>query len=235
MRLDKFFSESSVLSRSECKKAVKKGEITVNGETVKNADLKIDENKDEIAYKGEKITYSRYTYIMLNKPSGVVSATEDGRDKTVIDLLPENYRNRGLFPCGRLDKDTLGLIILTNDGISAHNALSPKKHFEKTYYFKTADGFSDGDAKKIEGGLLLADGYTTKPCRIERISDREGNIILTEGKYHEIKRLFAAVGNKIVYLERIKFGDIALGDLPRGDWRTLSDEETAAFIDKNRR
>ncbi len=229
MRLDKFFSETSTLSRSECSKAVKKGEITVNGEIIKKADFKVDEFKDEIRYKGEVINYSKYIYIMLNKPEGVVSATEDGRDKTVLDLLPENYKNRGLFPCGRLDKDTLGLVILTNDGISAHNSLSPKRHFKKTYYFKTAEKFSDEDVKKIEGGITLADGYTTKPCEIKRLNDKEGEIILTEGKYHEIKRLFGARGNKIVYLERIKFGDISLGELQRGEWRFLSEDEIKKF------
>ena len=139
MRLDKFFSSQKILSRRESEEALKKGRISVNGVTVKKGDLKVDEEKDEIALDGKVIKYQKYAYILVNKPSGVVSATEDGRDKTVIDLLPDDLQKLGLFPCGRLDKDTTGLVVLTNDGVSAHNALSPKKHVEKKYYFETAD------------------------------------------------------------------------------------------------
>lgn len=232
MRLDKFFSEQKILSRKEVVDCLKKGQITVNGQIVKKNDLKVDENKDEIALRGEVIQYKKFVYILLNKPSGYVSATEDGREKTVIDLLPENLQRLGLFPCGRLDKDTLGLVILTNDGISAHNALSPKHHVEKKYYFQTADPYSNEDIVAIEQGITLADGYTTKPCKIERESKTNGYIILTEGKYHEIKRLFGARGNKIVFLKRISFSAISLGDLPLGEWRYLTQEEENIFTGK---
>ncbi len=232
MRLDKFFSELGILSRRECAEKVKKGLVSVNGEIAKKTDLKIDEKNDEICLCGERIVYKKYAYILVNKPSGVVSATEDGRDKTVVDLLPENMKKLNLFPCGRLDKDTVGLVILTNDGISAHNALSPKRHVEKKYLFKTADEYSLEDMTAIENGITLKDGYTTKPCKIERISAYEGYITLTEGKYHEIKRLFGARGNKIVYLERISFSSIKLGDLKRGDWRYLTEEEEKIFTKK---
>ena len=131
MRLDKFFSSQKILSRKESEEALRKGRVAVNGVTVKNGDLKVDEEKDEIALDGKVIKYQKYAYILINKPFGVVSATEDGRDKTVIDLLPDDLQKLGLFPCGRLDKDTTGLVVLTNDGVSAHNALSPKKHVEK--------------------------------------------------------------------------------------------------------
>lgn len=229
MRIDKFFSSQKILSRKECGEALKKGLISVNGSIVKKGDFKIDEEKDEIALDGKVIGYKKYAYILVNKPFGIVSATEDARDKTVIDLLPNDLRKLDLFPCGRLDKDTTGLVILTNDGVSAHNALSPKKHVEKEYYFETADDFSDEDIKAISAGITLKDGYTTKPCRITRLSDKSGYIYLTEGKYHEIKRLFGACGNKITSLKRTAFGKIALADLKEGEWRTMTADEVELF------
>ncbi len=229
MRLDKFFSQTGTLTRSQAQKQLKLGKVTVNGETIKKADYKVDPDKDEIRYNEDKIVYRRFVYIMMNKPRGVVSATEDRDQKTVLDLLPEDLLKLDLFPCGRLDKDTTGLVVLTNDGISAHNALSPKKHVEKKYSFETADAYSDADVTAIESGITLKDGYSTKPCKIERISETEGYIYLTEGKYHEIKRLFGARSNKITKLERIGFGKLEIGDLPEGDWRYLTEEEISWF------
>ena len=230
MRLDKFFSDLKIFSRKECKAAVKRGRVAVNGETVGSSDFSLDEKNDLVFLDGEKIVYKKFIYVLLNKPSGFVSATEDGRDKTVIDLLPENLQKAGLFPCGRLDKDTVGLVLLTNDGASAHNALSPKKHVEKTYFFTAAEEYSDEDVSAIENGLTLADGYRTKPCKIERKDAFSGYITLTEGKYHEIKRLFGARGNRIIFLERISFAGLTLGDLKRGQWRYLTDEEEKLFV-----
>ena len=229
MRLDKFFSQTGTLTRSQAQKQLKLGKVTVNGETIKKADYKVDPDKDEIRYNDDKIVYRRFVYIMMNKPRGVVSATEDRDQKTVLDLLPEDLLKFDLFPCGRLDKDTTGLVVLTNDGISAHNALSPKKHVEKKYLFETADAYSDADLTAIESGITLKDGYSTKPCKIERISETEGYIYLTEGKYHEIKRLFGARSNKITKLGRISFGKLEIGDLPEGDWRYLTEEEISWF------
>lgn len=229
MRLDKFFSQTGTLTRSQAQKQLKLGKVTVNGETIKKADYKVDPDKDEIRYNDDKIVYRRFVYIMMNKPRGVVSATEDRDQKTVLDLLPEDLLKFDLFPCGRLDKDTTGLVVLTNDGISAHNALSPKKHVEKKYLFETADAYSDADLTAIESGITLKDGYSTKPCKIERISETEGYIYLTEGKYHEIKRLFGARSNKITKLGRIGFGKLEIGDLPEGDWRYLTEEEISWF------
>ncbi|MBR2384505.1 MAG: rRNA pseudouridine synthase [Clostridia bacterium] len=229
MRIDKFFSEIGKFSRKECAEKLKKGFITVNGEIVKKGEFKVDIEKDVVCYNGEVVKYKKYVYILVNKPTGVVSATEDGRDKTVVDLLPPEMKKLNLFPCGRLDKDTVGLVILTNDGVSAHNALSPKHHVEKRYYFEVADEFTDSDKLAIENGLQLADGYTTKPCKIERLNDKSGHITLTEGKYHEIKRLFGARRNKITFLERVSFSKILLGDLPRGEWRYLTEEEEKIF------
>lgn len=232
MRLDKFFSSQKILSRKECDLYLKKGLISVNGETIRKGDFKIDPEKDEISLEGKPISYNKFIYIVMNKPEGVVSATEDGRDKTVIDLLPETLRKFDLFPCGRLDKDTTGLIVLTNDGVSAHNALSPKRHVEKKYYFVTADDYSDDDISAITAGITLKDGYTTKPCKIDRISEKSGYIYLTEGKYHEIKRLFGARGNKIIELERVAFGSLTLGELKPSEWRFMTDKEISAFTAK---
>lgn len=229
MRLDKFFSQTGTLTRSLAQKQLKLGKVTVNGETIKKADYKVDPDKDEIRYNDDKIVYRRFVYIMMNKPRGVVSATEDRDQKTVLDLLPEDLLKFDLFPCGRLDKDTTGLVVLTNDGISAHNALSPKKHVEKKYSFETADAYSDADVTAIESGITLKDGYSTKPCKIERISETEGYIYLTEGKYHEIKRLFGARSNKITKLERIGFGKLKIGNLAEGAWRYLTEEEISWF------
>lgn len=230
MRLDKFFSQTGTLTRSQVQKQLKLGKVTVNGETIKKSDYKVDPDKDEIRYNDDKIVYRRFVYIMMNKPRGVVSATEDRDQKTVLDLLPEDLLKFDLFPCGRLDKDTTGLVVLTNDGISAHNALSPKKHVEKKYSFETADAYSDADVTAIESGITLKDGYSTKPCKIERISETEGYIYLTEGKYHEIKRLFGARSNKITKLGRIGFGKLEIGDLPEGAWRYLTEEEISWFV-----
>ena len=232
MRLDKYFSSQKILSRSECSEYLKKGRIAVNGEIVKKGDLKIDPEKDEITLDGKPIKYKKYVYILLNKPFGVVSSTEDGRDKTVIDLLPESLQKRNLFPCGRLDKDTVGLVVITDDGESAHAALSPKRHVEKEYYFETADEYDEEDRKAIENGLTLRDGYTTKPCKIERKSEKSGVITLTEGKYHEIKRLFGARSNKITFLRRDSFAGIRIGNLDSGEWRYMTDEEVKKFVSK---
>ena len=168
---------------------------------------------------------------MLNKPEGYVSATEDTEMKTVIDLLPAHLQRLNLFPCGRLDKATLGLVILTNDGQAAHALLSPKRHVSKIYYYECAGPLSESDRETLEAGVLLADGYYTKPCKIEKTDDYKGYITLTEGKYHQIKRMFGERGNSITFLERLSFSTIKLdNNLNRGEWRYLTDEEEKVFI-----
>lgn len=229
MRLDKFFTTTATLTRSHAQKEIRSGHISVNGITIKNPDFHIDPENDEVVYDGNKITYSKFIYIIMNKPRNVVSATTDVREKTVLDLLPDGMRNLGLFPCGRLDKDTTGLVILTNDGVAAHNALSPKRHVKKLYRFTVADPYSDEDILSIEQGITLKDGYTTKPCKIKRIDTCNGYIKLTEGKYHEIKRLFGARGNKIISLSRESFGNVNIGNLSDGEWRFMSEEEISTF------
>lgn len=234
MRIDKLLSEMGKATRKESSLLAKNGKIFVNGAVVKRADMHVDPNKDEIVLCGEKITYKKFTYIMLNKPEGVVSATEDTREKTVLDLLPEEERRKGLFPCGRLDKNTLGLVILTNDGESAHKLLSPKHHAEKTYKFKSKLPLSLEQINALEAGVDIG-GYVTKPCRIAMSGECDGEITLIEGKYHQIKRMLEAVDNKIIYLERISFAGVELdASLERGEWRYLTNEEENLLLKENK-
>ena len=229
MRLDKFLVSTGKISRSDAGRAARGGKITVNGIVEKKADRHIDPDKDVVTLHGERIVYRRYTYILLNKPAGYVSATEDGRDPTVLTLLPEELQRIGLFPCGRLDKYTLGLMLLTNDGDLSHRLLSPRHHVEKRYAYTCRHPLSSEDMERLEGGVELEDGYVTKPARM-LAEDRSlsGIIILTEGKYHQIKRMFEAVDNKIETLERVTFGPLTLDPtLSRGEWRYLTDDEIA--------
>ena len=229
MRLDKFISMLGKATRSEAGKLIRAGKATVNGIAQKAPDYKIDPEKDTVTLLGEVLTYKKYTYIMLNKPEGYVSATEDPNEKTVLDLVSPEDRRRGLFPCGRLDKNTLGLVILTNDGEGAHRVLSPKHHVSKVYKFISRDPVCENDVKALEGGVDIG-GYLTKPCKIKMTTENEGEITLTEGKYHQIKRMLEAVNNKITYLERISFGSIALDPaLKRGEWRYLTPNEEEIF------
>ena len=223
MRLDKFLTHTGTLSRTEAAKAAKSGRITVDGRPVRDTSVKIDPDKCVVAFDGEDIVYRQYTWIMMNKPAGVVSATEDGRDRTVIDLLPEQLQGLGLFPCGRLDRDTVGLIMLTNDGDLAHSLLSPKHHAEKVYSFTLSVPYDK--RVPLETGILM-DGKMTKPAVIEMEDDLHGRITLTEGKYHQIKRMFERAGSQVVFLKRESFAGIPLDpSLAPGEWRYLTDEE----------
>ena len=225
MRLDKFLSETKILTRTETAKAVKQGVITVNGIIAKKPNVSVDEENDIVCVSGKTVEYNKYRYIMLNKPEGYVSATDDKSAPYVTQLLSEELQKFDLFPVGRLDKYTVGLMILTDDGKLAHRVLSPKHHAEKVYYFKCEKTLEKID--ELENGVHIEGGYLTKPCKVEKISDFEGNITLTEGKYHQIKQMLYAVGNKITYLERIKFANISLDPcLKRGEWRFLTKEET---------
>ena len=176
--------------------------------------------------------YKQFRYVLLNKPDGYVSATEDGKDPTVLELLPPLYTALGLFPCGRLDKHTLGLMLLTNDGETAHRLLSPKRHVAKRYAFRVKFPLNAADCERFRDGLVLEDGYETKPAEIELGDDlRSGVITLVEGKYHQIKRMMEALHNQITYLERITFGPLSLpSELERGAWRELTPAEEAALL-----
>lgn len=226
MRLDKYISGAGLLSRKECAKAVKKGRITINGIPAARPEIKIQEGLDEIALDGQIIPYMEYTYIMLNKPEGYISSTDDPSAPTVLELVDERYSRMGLFPCGRLDRDTTGLLILTNDGPLAHRLLSPKYRCEKTYLASLAFVLDDEAINTLESGIIL-DGKITKPARIEIIGPTQVNITLTEGRYHQVKRMFEAVGNRVLKLKRTRFATLTLDpDLEFGEWRLLTDNET---------
>ncbi len=231
MRLDKFLVAANACSRSVAKKQVRAGAVCVNGVAVRSSDMNIDEYSDKISYCGNEVIYRKYTYVLLNKPEGVVSATEDTKDKTVLDLLPREVRTSGMFPCGRLDKNTVGLVLLTDNGELGHRLLAPKSHVSKVYRFKSKFPVSIEDAARFESGLTLEDGYVTKPAKIKLDTDACGGFItLVEGKYHQIKRMLEALGNKITYLERISFGPLVLDEsLARGEWRYLTDTEIEAL------
>ena len=232
MRLDKFLSVTATASRSEAAKAARQGAILVNGAPVKKADVQIDPDRDAVVYCGTPVCYKPFRYVLLNKPDGYVSATEDGRDPTVLELLPPLYTALGLFPCGRLDKHTLGLMLLTNNGELSHRLLSPKRHVAKRYAFRVKFPLNAADCERFRDGLVLEDGYETKPADIELGEDlRSGVITLVEGKYHQIKRMMEALHNQITYLERISFGPLSLPtDLERGSWRELTAAEEQALL-----
>ena len=226
MRLDKLLSECGLATRSESGKAARAGKITVNGIAVRKADVKVDPDTDRIVYCGTPVVYRKFVYLMLNKPDGYISATEDGRgDPVVTELLPAEYRKMGVFPCGRLDKHTLGLMLLTNDGALSHRLLAPKSHVTKSYGFRVKFPLSVSDLLLLENGVDIG-GYITKPCKVYMNTEKEGVISITEGKYHQIKLMMEAVHNQITYLERLTFGTLSLDPtLSRGEWRELTAEE----------
>jgi len=235
MRVDKLLGSMGIASRSEIAKTARSGGIKINGNVIKRADEKTDPDTDTIEYLGKVIDYKKFVYIMLNKPQGYVSSTDAKDGDTVISLLPEELQKCGLFPCGRLDKDTLGLILLTNDGSTAHFLLSPKRHVSKVYFVKTEHDFSEKDKDTLEKGVKLDHGDIAKPAKIKQFSEKELYITITEGMYHQIKRMLEAVNNKVVYLERVEFGTIPLDtNLKRGEWRYLSQEEIDILIQQTK-
>lgn len=229
MRVDKLLSELGLCTRREAAKIARSGGILVDGAVVRDVSKHIDPNKNRISLLGREVVYQKYTYVMLNKPTGYVSATDDKSLPYVTELLPEELRRRELFPVGRLDRDTVGLMILTNNGPLAHSLLSPKHHVKKEYYFTAAYPL-DADAERdFQEGITLADGYECKSAELYLADNRrEGRIVLTEGKYHQIKRMIASRNNRVTSLERTSFGGISLDPaLDRGEWRYLTDEEIA--------
>lgn len=231
MRLDKFLANSGIGTRKEVKELLKKRLIKVNDEIVKDGKIHVNENEDTIKYKDEIISYKKFVYIMLNKPNGVISATEDKVHKTVIDLLGDEYRTFEVFPVGRLDIDTEGLLLLTNDGVLSHNLLSPNKHVDKKYYVELEKLLTKMDIDKLEKGVELKD-FTTKDAKVEIIenggeSDKiRAYITISEGKFHQVKRMFKAVGNEVKYLKRVKMGTLSLDEnLKLGEYRELTEDE----------
>ncbi|MER2090204.1 MAG: pseudouridine synthase [Sporosarcina sp.] len=229
MRLDKLLSNMGYGTRREIKLLMKKGGVQVNAEPVKDAAQHVDPVKDEVTILGERVVYKEFIYLMMNKPQGVLSATEDKRDQTVIDLLDAEKDIFELFPVGRLDKDTEGFLLLTNDGKLAHNLLSPKKGVPKTYYAHIEGIVTEEDTERFLEGVILDDGYETKPgkLRILKSADvSEIELTITEGKFHQVKRMFEAVEKKVVYLKRLSMGPLALDEsLSLGSYRELTEEE----------
>ena len=230
MRLDKYLAEMGVGTRQAVKKQIRQGKAAVNGTVVKAADTKIDETSDEVTICGRNISYVSYEYYMLNKPAGVVSATEDRRDTTVIDLIKEKKR-KDLFPVGRLDKDTEGLLLITNDGDLAHRLLAPKKHVDKVYYAKIDGMVTEEDVKRFAEGIDIGaeEEEMTRPAKLDIMkSAEESEIRLTihEGKFHQVKRMFLAVGKEVTYLKRERMGPLCLDEnLKPGEYRLLTEEE----------
>lgn len=229
MRLDKYLVSTGYVSRSEAGKLIRSGKVSVNGTVIQKPESSVDECSACVLLNGQQLEYRKFTYILLNKPQGYISATEDGREPTVLELLPEHLRRIRLFPCGRLDKNTVGLMLLTNNGNLAHRLLSPKYHVDKSYRFTVADSLTTEDVARLEAGVNIG-GYVTAPCKVCMDGETDGMITIHEGKYHQIKLMMQAVGTKILQLERVTFGMLTLDEsLPRGSWRYLSEAEIRAL------
>ncbi len=232
MRLDKFLKDTGFGSRKEVKILIKQKRVSVNDTLVSNEGLSINEEKDVVKVDNQIVKYVKYVYIMLNKPQGVVSATIDNIHTTVIDLI-NDFKYLDLFPVGRLDIDTEGLLLITNDGALSHNLLSPKKHVDKTYFLKTNLPLTTDDMKRIEDGVYL-DNELTLPAKIEKVSESEYLLTIHEGKFHQVKRMIEAVGKSVTYLKRVSFGPLVLdNDLPLGKYRFLTEEEILKLTKKD--
>jgi len=235
VRLDKLISATLVISRKDATIAIKKGRVTVNGEVMKKADAKVDADNDKITFDGESIAYSEHIYVMLNKPKGLVCASEDRKDNTVISLFPIEYTDKGISCVGRLDKDTTGLLIVTNDGALAHKLLSPKSQKEKVYYVTADKPFTEADKDTMLKGIVI-EGKNTAPAKLSLIEGQPENayVTLTEGKFHEVKRLCYACGEKeVLELKRTEFCGLKLDEaLDEGDWRNLTEDEIAILMNK---
>lgn len=226
MRIDKYLSNTGVGSRKEVKEYIKNGLILVNDKIVLKPTQQVDENSDVIKFRNKELIFKKYVYLMMNKPQDVVSATRD-YSKTVIDLLDDQYQNRDIFPAGRLDKDTEGLVLLTNDGKLAHNILSPKRKVQKKYYAKVDNKLEDSDIEEFANGIFLEEEqYMTLPGKLEIISDFECYVYIMEGKYHQVKRMLKHCGKEVVYLKRLSIGDLVLDEnLELGQYRELNEQE----------
>lgn len=229
MRIDKLLSNMGYGTRKEVHQLLKKGVVNINDEVVKKSGMHVDINTDQVTILGEVVEYRKFVYLMMNKPQGVISATEDSRDQTVIDLLSADYQHYEPFPVGRLDKDTEGFLILTNDGKLTHNLLSPKKGVPKTYYAHISGVVTEADTEAFERGVTLEDGYETQPGKLHIIKSddiSEIELTITEGKFHQVKRMFAAVEKKVIYLKRLSMGPLKLDEsLELGSYRELTEEE----------
>ncbi len=230
-RLDKILATTGRWSRREAGALIRRGAVLVDGEPVRSPDTKTDPETSVVTAEGERLIWRRYTWVMLNKPAGYLSATEDGRGTTVLDLLPRELQRQGLFPVGRLDKDTEGLLLLSNEGPLAHALLSPKHHVDKVYYARVDGCLNEGDCAAFADGLSLSDGLECLPAKLEILPGSGGTealVTLREGKFHQVKRMLASRGAPVVYLKRVQMAGLELDrSLPRGDFRFLTENELA--------
>ena len=229
-RLDKLLASTGRWSRAEARRLVREGRVCAEGRAAASAEEKYDPETARLSVDGEPLRLREHVYIMLHKPAGVLSATGDRRGITVLDLLPEAYRKRGLFPVGRLDKDTEGLLLLTDDGALAHELLSPKKHVDKVYFTRVAGRLTEDDRAAFAAGMTLGDGLRCLPAELKILfagAESEALVTLREGKFHQIKRMLAARGKPVLYLKRLSMGSLSLDEtLAPGEWRELTEAET---------
>lgn len=230
LRLDKFLADAGIGSRSQVKQYLKKGQVTVNGIITKSGDIKILPDTDRILYQGTPVIRSSYVYYMLNKPAGYVSAVTDGESPTVISLIHDSTHS-DLFPVGRLDKDTEGLLLITNDGALAHRLLSPKKHVDKTYYTEFTGVLPNDAIEQCQKGIKIGDEKPTMPAYLELLSSSSALLTIQEGRFHQVKRMFHALNCEVTYLKRIRMGSLQLDDsLPSGASRPLTSEELDSLL-----
>lgn len=216
MRLDKFLCDCGVGTRTEVKKMILSGIVRVDGKIIKSGKIHVDTEKNKISCGEEFLEYKEFRYYIMHKPAGYITATED-RNPTVMELLPYWVILKDLFPVGRLDKDTEGLLLFTNNGALAHDLLSPKKHVDKTYEVHLRDEISEESIKILEAGVTILDDYFTKEAKVNKIHEKIIELTITEGKYHQVKEMLKSVGNEVVYLKRLTFGKLSLGNLPKGE------------------
>lgn len=224
IRLDKYLTECGIGTRNDVKKIIRQGQITVNGQVIKGADYKVDTQNDIICKNGKEISYEKYSYYIFHKPAGCITANTDDNHKTIMDYLPKEI-SRKCSAVGRLDKDTEGLLLLTNDGGLSHKLRSPAHHVPKTYYVKVDSLLPKTAIEAFQNGIDIGDDKPTKPAVLEILTDYTANITITEGRYHQVKRMFHAIGCEVIYLKRLSMGNIGLNDLKIGEYRKLTDEE----------
>lgn len=233
-RIDKLLASQGAMSRKDVKEMIKKGRVAVNNTVIKNSDYKVDAENDAVTVDGEALLLKKHIYIMLNKPQGVVSASDSDTDKTVVDLVPDELFRKGLFPAGRLDKDTTGFVLITDDGDFAHRILSPKNHIFKTYLARLEHSLNGEDIAMLQNGITLGDGTTLKEAKVEIVE--EGitplvKIMICEGKYHQVKRMFAAAGNRVTSLHRSRMGELDLDtSLKSGECREITGDELEKIL-----
>lgn len=231
IRLDKFISNQLNIPRSMARTQIKRGKVTVDGEVIRDFAFSFEPELSKICYKNETVSYKEHLYLYINKPKGVISATEDKQKQTVIDLLPENLRRQGMAPVGRLDRDTTGLLLITDDGDFAHNVISPKKQIVKTYIAELDGDITDQIIESFKEGITLADGKKCLPAILSRICENTAEIKIYEGKYHQVKRMFGVVGLGVNELKRVSIGSFSLPeDINPGECRELTEENIALIF-----